>query len=75
VAKLAAGVVDTGGEPPPDDTVLHLELQISLRICEKFEVTLMVYQDAVVKLIHEKTWSQKSCGTVPLMKIIPPETL
>ncbi len=42
--------------------VVHLELQISPRIFDKkFETTLMAK-----KLIHEKTWSRKSRGTVTL---------
>jgi hypothetical protein len=39
--------------------VVHLELQISLRIFEKFETTLMVCLGAWGKLIHEKTLSSK----------------
>jgi hypothetical protein len=53
---------------PPVSTalVVHLELRISPQIFEKFETTLMVYSRAWGKLIHKKTWSQKSRGTVPL---------
>jgi hypothetical protein len=47
---------------------LHLELQISLWILKKFETALMGYPGAWGKLIHEKTWSRKFCGIVPLNK-------
>jgi hypothetical protein len=40
--------------PPVSTTpVVHLELQISQRILEKFETALMVYSGAWGKLIHE----------------------
>jgi hypothetical protein len=50
VAKFAAGVVDTGGQP----------LAVNLReFLKKFETALMVYSGAWGKLIHEKNQKQK----------------
>jgi hypothetical protein len=66
--KFAAGVVDTGGNLPPVSLtpvanlppvsltpVVHLDLRISPRIFEKFEMILMLLSEAWGKVIHEKT--------------------
>jgi hypothetical protein len=73
--KFAAGIVDTGGNYaagvianlPPVSLILvvHLDLQISLRIKKKLETFLMGYSGAGGKLIHEKTKSKKSRDIVP----------
>jgi hypothetical protein len=46
--------------------VVHLELQISQRILEKFETALMVYSGAWGKLIHEKKPEVKNFVTLSL---------
>jgi hypothetical protein len=50
--------------------LVHLELRISLRIFEKFEMGRMVYSWAWGKLIHEKALSRKSRGTVPALRTV-----
>jgi hypothetical protein len=46
--------------PPVSTTpVVHLELQISPRIFEKFETALKAYPGALGKLIHEKNQKSK----------------
>jgi hypothetical protein len=59
--KFAAGVVDTGGNFPPVSTtpVVHLDLRVSPRIFEKFEMILMLLSGAWEKVIHEKNPKQK----------------
>jgi hypothetical protein len=54
--KFANGVVDTSGAP----------LLATPRICEKFQITLMIFLGAWGKRIHEKTCSKRSSDTVPL---------
>ncbi len=48
--------------------VMHLELRISPLIFKKIRngPNGILRSGAWRKLIHKKTWSQKSCGTVPL---------
>ncbi len=46
--------------------VVQLELRISLQIFKKIWNGPNGISGAWGKLIHEKTWSRKSCGTVPL---------
>jgi hypothetical protein len=50
-AKFTAGVIDTA--------VLHLDLQISSRIFEKFEMILMLFSEAWRNMIHGKNLKQK----------------
>jgi hypothetical protein len=45
--------------PVPMTPVVHIELRISPRIFEKFEMALMVYSGAWGKLIHEKNQKSK----------------
>jgi hypothetical protein len=35
---------------------------------KKFEITLMLFSWACGKMIHEKTWSEKSLDAVPLIQ-------
>ncbi len=52
--------------PPVSATpVVNLELRISPRLLNKFEMVLMGYSGAGGKLIHKKTRSKKSRDTVP----------
>jgi hypothetical protein len=46
--------------------VVHLDLQISPRIFEKNEMTLMLLSEVMGKMIHEKNRKQKSRDTVTL---------
>ena len=70
--KFAAVVVDTGGNFPPvsltpvanlppvsTTPVVHLDLRVSPRIFEKFEMILMLLSGAWEKVIHEKNPKQK----------------
>ncbi len=52
--KFAAGAIDTGGNLPPMSLtlVVHLDSQI-------FEMTLVLFSGAWVKVIHEKNLKQK----------------
>ncbi len=54
---FTTSVNDTGGASQAAN--------ISENFMKKFEMALLVYSGACLKLIHEKTWSQKSRGTVP----------
>jgi hypothetical protein len=60
--KFVAGVVDTGGNFPPVLLIpmVHLHLQISLRIFEKFVMNQMLFSGAWGKMIHEKNLKQKN---------------
>jgi hypothetical protein len=53
VAKFAAGVVDTSGQP------LVGSCKYLREFSKKFETALMVYSGAWGKLIHEKNQKQK----------------
>jgi hypothetical protein len=46
----------------------YLDLQISPQIFEKFEMSPMPFQGLGGRWLMEKTWSKKSCNTVPLSK-------
>ncbi len=61
MAKLTAGVVDTIANLPPLSLipVVHLDLQISLEIFEKFRMTLMLFSGGWGKMIHERNLKQK----------------
>ncbi len=48
-------------------TVVHHDLQISLRIFDKFEMTLMVFSEVWRKMIQEQN---KFRDTVPLNQLI-----
>jgi hypothetical protein len=61
VAKFAAGLIDTSLIP-----VVNLHLQISPRILEKFEMTLMSFLGAWGKMINEKNLKQKISLHYPL---------
>ncbi len=45
--------------------VVHLDLRICLKIFEKFEMTLMLFSGAWVKMSYEKNLTQKSRDTMP----------
>jgi hypothetical protein len=59
--NFAGGVVDTGSNLPPVSLtpVVHLDLRMSPRIFEKFEMTLVLFSGAWGKVIHEKNPKQK----------------
>jgi hypothetical protein len=58
--KFCAGVIDNGGNFPPLllIPVVHLHLQISLQILEKFVMNQMLFSGACGKMIHEKNPQQ-----------------
>jgi hypothetical protein len=45
--------------------------RISANFPKKFEMTIMVFSGAWGQLIHKKTWSRKSQGTVSLTGTVP----
>jgi hypothetical protein len=45
--------------------VVHIELRVSPRIFEKFEMALMIYIGAWLKLIHEKNQKSKNSWYCP----------
>ncbi len=62
-SRCTTGVKDTGGN---DTGGAHWAANISANVKRKSKTALMVYSGAWGKLIHKKTRSRKSRGTVPL---------